>query len=176
MSSTSKTPNLGLNQWVLSDPFLMEDMNEDNRKIDAALAASPWVKLMDVTLREPASAVELNLADIDLSKFGTLRVYYLSDNNASMSYFRWNKLTSGYDRHEAIGGWQSAGGSCYYLGGYIDFELTSSNLIAHSLNEFYRQTYEFKPSRLTTIDLMPDSSGTASFPAGRRFILMGVRV
>lgn len=174
--STNKTAHLGLNQWVLSDPFLMEELNQDNRKIDAALAASPWVTLMDVTLQASAATVELNLEGLDLSKFVTLRVYYLSGNTDSMSYFRWNKLNSSYDRYEAIGGWTNAGSSCYYLGGYIDFELASSNLIAHSLNNYYRQTYEFKPSRLTTIDLMPDSGGTNSFPAGRRFVLMGVRV
>lgn len=37
--SINKTENLGLNQWVRSDPFRMEDFNEDNAKIDAAVAA-----------------------------------------------------------------------------------------------------------------------------------------
>ena len=34
-----KTQNYQLNQWVGSDPFLRTDFNEDNARIDAALAA-----------------------------------------------------------------------------------------------------------------------------------------
>lgn len=37
MASTNKTENIGLNQWVASDPVLREDFNADNAKIDAAL-------------------------------------------------------------------------------------------------------------------------------------------
>ena len=39
MASTNKTENIGLNQWVASDPVLREDFNADNAKIDAALGA-----------------------------------------------------------------------------------------------------------------------------------------
>lgn len=39
MASTNKTANYSLNQWVGTDPVLMEDFNADNAKIDAALAA-----------------------------------------------------------------------------------------------------------------------------------------
>jgi len=39
MASTNKTENYSLNQWVGTDPVLMEDFNADNAKIDAALAA-----------------------------------------------------------------------------------------------------------------------------------------
>lgn len=38
MASTNKTENYGLNQWVKTDPVLMEDFNADNQKIDQALA------------------------------------------------------------------------------------------------------------------------------------------
>ena len=37
MSSTNKTTNLELNQWVGTDPVLMADFNADNAKIDAAV-------------------------------------------------------------------------------------------------------------------------------------------
>lgn len=37
MASTNKTENFSLNQWVGTDPVLMEDFNADNAKIDAAL-------------------------------------------------------------------------------------------------------------------------------------------
>ena len=35
----NKTENLKLNVWEKSDPILVGDFNEDNRKIDAAVAA-----------------------------------------------------------------------------------------------------------------------------------------
>ena len=37
MSSTNKTANLQLNQWVGTDPVLMSDFNADNQKIDTAI-------------------------------------------------------------------------------------------------------------------------------------------
>ena len=39
MASTNKTPNLGLNQWLLTDPFQVEDFNADNAKLDAVIGA-----------------------------------------------------------------------------------------------------------------------------------------
>ena len=37
MSSTNKTANLELNQWVGTDPVLMADFNADNARIDQAV-------------------------------------------------------------------------------------------------------------------------------------------
>jgi len=37
MSSTAKTPNIGLNQWEATDAPLRVDFNEDNRLVDAAI-------------------------------------------------------------------------------------------------------------------------------------------
>lgn len=74
MASTNKTTNLGLNQWVLSDPFLMEDMNEDNRKIDAAIGGMVNVKLLDVTTSANVQQVDLDLSGIDLTKYASLQV------------------------------------------------------------------------------------------------------
>lgn len=39
MASSDKTSRLALNQWAADDPFLREDFNADNRKLDAAFAA-----------------------------------------------------------------------------------------------------------------------------------------
>ena len=39
MSSSSRTPNLSLNQWSLNDKPQMEDMNRDNLFIDAVVSA-----------------------------------------------------------------------------------------------------------------------------------------
>ena len=74
MSSTNKTPNLGLNQWVLTDPFLMEDMNSDNLKIDAAVSANPYVKLMAVTTATTARQVDLDVSGIDFKKYAIIKI------------------------------------------------------------------------------------------------------
>lgn len=42
--ASNHTEQFGLNQWELSDSVIMADFNEDNRKIDAALAAGMKVK------------------------------------------------------------------------------------------------------------------------------------
>jgi len=75
MASTNKTANLKLNQWVLTDPLLMEDMNEDNRKLDAAAAANPYVKLMDVTTAANAQQIDLDVSGIDLTKYEMVQVF-----------------------------------------------------------------------------------------------------
>ncbi len=45
MAASNKTKNYELNQWVGTDPVLMEDFNADNAKIDAALTAFAAGKL-----------------------------------------------------------------------------------------------------------------------------------
>ena len=42
--ASNHTNKFGLNQWSLSDNVIMEDFNEDNRKIDAALAAGTKIQ------------------------------------------------------------------------------------------------------------------------------------
>ncbi|MEG2382139.1 MAG: hypothetical protein RSB39_01025, partial [Oscillospiraceae bacterium] len=69
MASTNKTANLGLNQWVESDPFLREDANADNSKIDAAvqgvrgqISAMPYVKLFDITTTSDVTQIDLDFS------------------------------------------------------------------------------------------------------------------
>lgn len=103
MASTNKTTNLGLNQWILSDPFLMEDMNADNQKIDAAVSANPNVKLISVKTSANASQVDFDLSGIDLTKYAALKieacycctpastvgqVYIRINNISTASYYR----------------------------------------------------------------------------------------
>ena len=75
MASTNKTANLGLNQWVLSDPLLMADMNADNQKIDTAFGMSVFSKLMDVTTTANAQQVDLNVSSIDFTKYSMIQVF-----------------------------------------------------------------------------------------------------
>lgn len=118
MASISKTQNLKLNQWVLEDPFLMEDMNADNQKIDTAvqelqgqLDAVPYVKLMDITTAADASQVNLDLSSIDLTKYAKIQIISNAKTNGSGNgnylYMRINNLQRGtlknYDFSNATG-------------------------------------------------------------------------
>ena len=75
MASTNQTPHLGLSQWVLTDPFRMDDFNQDNAKIDAAVSAIPYEKLMDVTTSADAAQVDLNVSGIDFTKYAVVQLF-----------------------------------------------------------------------------------------------------
>lgn len=85
MASTNKTPHLGLCQWVETDPFLMDDMNDTLEKIDAAIEERGRKKLFDVTVTEAVPAVDLDFTDIDLAPYGELEIFIdLSTVNVAM--------------------------------------------------------------------------------------------
>lgn len=172
LSSTNKTTNLKLNQWVLSDPFNMEDFNADNLKIENAMTNIPVKKLAEVTLNATASTVELDLSGIDLSKYATLRVYQRSGvNNLYMrvngytSYLYWYNLN-----------WQTDSSYCYDGGlGYFDIELAASNLFIHTAYRLTRPGMSILPSALTKLNMIClPSDPTVLYPIGTKFILMGV--
>lgn len=75
MASTNKTANFDLNQWIETDPVIRTDFNADNQKIDAALAAQPYDKLMNITAEADAAQIELDLTDIDLTRYQALKIY-----------------------------------------------------------------------------------------------------
>ena len=68
MSSSNKTTNLGLNQWVLTDPFLMEDMNADNQKIDAAVGSMPYKRLLSITTASDAQRARALTASLPTNR------------------------------------------------------------------------------------------------------------
>jgi hypothetical protein len=74
MSSSSKTGNIGLNQWQRTDFFIMDDFNADNQKIDAAFGAVAYAKLADVTTAADAVQVDVDLSSVDMSKYSELHV------------------------------------------------------------------------------------------------------
>ena len=116
MASTNKTTNLGLNQWVLSDPFLMEDMNEDNRKIDEAVNAKPYVKLMDITTVADAQQVDLNVSGVDFTKYAMLQLF----SNATV-----NPLDTAYCIYARI----NNGGDYFHTTMY-NYSNTAANYVA----------------------------------------------
>ena len=67
-----KTTNYQLNQWDAEDRILREDFNQDNKKLDDAIAAlrdaCPLVKVVDFTTQSTQSKVEISLAGQNMEK------------------------------------------------------------------------------------------------------------
>lgn len=74
-----QTENYALNQWNPEDRILRTDFNADNAKIDAAIAgvrdANCQIKLMHLTLEENTQEFDLDLSELDLTKFLSLTLY-----------------------------------------------------------------------------------------------------
>ena len=87
MSSTNKTPKLGLNQWVLSDPFLMEDMNSDNSKIDDAVSSRALVKLGHIETTASCLVISLDVSGIDWSAYREVAVEYSLKHGVAASTY-----------------------------------------------------------------------------------------
>ena len=84
------TQNYQLNQWDATDRVLRTDFNSDNQKIDAALKNAAdavaaealsratedvYVKLLDLTLEEDTQKWNIDMSDIDLTKYQKLVLY-----------------------------------------------------------------------------------------------------
>ena len=87
MSSTNKTPKLGLNQWVLTDPFLMEDMNSDNSKIDDAVSSRALVKLGHIETTASCLVISLDVSGIDWSAYREVAVEYSLKHGVAASTY-----------------------------------------------------------------------------------------
>lgn len=70
--ASSKTTNLRLSQWEGSDPILRTDFNQDNSKIDQAVAARALVRLAGKTLTASGGTITLDLLDYDLTQYEAL--------------------------------------------------------------------------------------------------------
>lgn len=83
---STQTEHLGLHQWESTDPFLREDFNEDNRKIDEAVnraqttadGAINFIKLMDFTTEEDAQQIDLDVSQLNLPQYN--RVFLRMEN------------------------------------------------------------------------------------------------
>ena len=190
MSSTGKTPKLGLNQWVLSDPFNMEDFNQDNTKMETAVSqvqeqvdAAPWQKLIDVTVQQPISILELNLSGIALSKYMALRLFRVADRStygADQWWLRVNKCTNTYQYFFNYGNsWQTWGSFATVQGGNVEFDLGGQNLWFGNMIRQFQIFQGPKTTQLATIDILgsqpTDSAPLGNIALGERFILMGVQ-
>ena len=77
------TTNYQLPTWVESDRIQMDDFNDMTDKLDAAIAAvnqridqvNPVVKLKEVVLTSNQSRVDIDLSDVDWSKYIAAKLY-----------------------------------------------------------------------------------------------------
>ena len=172
MSSTGKTENLKLSQWELSDPFLMEDMNGDFRKIDEAIGVVPMVKLMDVKLSQSASTVELDLQHFDLTDIIELLVYFPSKRGADMCV---NNFTGKLQYCNSNGNWQETSTTVYSPDGKISIKnsyglgSTKGNVYMSSFNHYYAEASSLGALRNLTF------TSSSGFSEGDRFVVLGVR-
>ena len=71
-----KTENFELNQWEKADRILMEDFNNDNAKIDAAMAAQSkrlgLELIQSKTVETTFRAADVNLSEISWSEWKTI--------------------------------------------------------------------------------------------------------
>ena len=88
-----KTANYELNQWDPGDRILREEFNGDNARIDAALAAIPYVKIMEIDVTQAVQQIDLEIGPLDLSEYAALKIYcrtvggnYLVRVNRQTSY------------------------------------------------------------------------------------------
>lgn len=86
MASTNKTPRLGLSQWVLSDPFRMEDFNEDNQKIDdgfkavdqrftgvnSSMSKLNFEKIGEITTSQSCQEIDLDVSSIEWHNYAKI--------------------------------------------------------------------------------------------------------
>ena len=203
MASTNKTTKLKLNQWVLSDPFLMEDMNEDNRKIDAAVSANPYVKLMDITTIANAQQVDLNVSGIDLTKYAMLQLF------ATLAVTPMGTASAVYARINNVGGYfaetmynysnyfrdyvaqfgapgSDLGVARMDISGYTPIGsvksgplLIRSSGAGYSGSNYVRDGFAFKEisqlSDFASINFLTNSS-SVNIAAGSRFVIYGVKL
>ena len=109
----NQTQNLHLPQWEADDRIMRTDFNDAMASIDAAVAAkadtadlpaaitaaSPIVKLKDVTLDADTVQWDIDMMDVNLSGYSALLLYpaFLSDGNEPV-YLRLNDISDNYYR------------------------------------------------------------------------------
>ena len=78
--ATNHTTNYQLNLWEPGDSFLREEFNQNSQKINAALeelaARTTYVPLLDITTSAQASQVNLDVSEIDFTKWKMVRLTY----------------------------------------------------------------------------------------------------
>lgn len=183
--SSGKTETLGLNQWKLTDAFLMEEMNTDNRKIDAAVKNlnMQQMRLVDLkyvgTTTGDVNQIDIDMSDINFSKWQyiILDVYVTNRCNILM-----NGSTSACD-YWGYGNSQPISGACGYLNSgdtRLIFPMHGKGggfrFIASGNHTFYcGQSNYYGFSELKTMNFVTQGSSD-KFAAGSTFSFKGVQL
>lgn len=133
MASTNKTPHLGLNQWILDDPFLMEDCNADNQKLDTAVKVlqgkTEFVKLKTVTTQDTPNGilqVDVGVSDID---FNAWQFVIMDTDTPESCTVRVNGLNTG--------NWRSMGSVNGSSGGLLNVNVRTRVIFFPNLGATY---------------------------------------
>ena len=179
MSSTNKTANVGLNQWVRTDPFCMDDFNEDNAKIDTALkSAQIRDKLFDITVESRTANIDIDLSNIDISQYYELILLLEIEPNTNNKYIRLNNYTgSNYWTN-----YYSGGGGGYSRFSF-DLGITKLGLIGNSyILQGLGQSYYCSlgksnlSGRINTINFIGDPTNNFYYEPGTTITIYGVKI
>ena len=171
MASTNKTRNLRLNQWEGSDPVLRTDFNQDNSKIDQAVAARALVRLEGGTLAAPSAAITVDLMDYDLTQYEALELTLAPVTNGSGN----TTLTVGERAPVSLAS-MASDGSCglvihlHFLPGGVGGWWFAPGLSSGNTGGFL--TAGVTPSELEELKL---SSASAPYQAGTSWTLYGLK-
>jgi hypothetical protein len=200
MSSSGKTTNLALNQWIRSDPVVMDDFNADNEKTDAAVKAAAdsvvWRKIAAVVTSADAQQIDLDLTALDLTGYTAFRLLasFWTPNGGSISnpvYLRVNDVSSGYlAGSDGAAGTASSFLSIFYScsgGTMADALLVPVGSQLHSVSQasnsttFVGETYPIHANAYLspmTISKFSIISDTAEYPlkSGARLVLLGMKI
>ena len=195
----TKTENYQLNQWEKNDRVLMDDFNEDNTKIDAAIAtvrhAISIEKLAELSIGTDTTQVH----GLDLTQYYRLDLYVTppatTANYADTIFLRVNGLNNGYlHGHESAA--QLAIGSlgteengfgylCFHI--YLDHWIAGTSEFYYTTHSYYKDgsvnhTYkeqvfalEKSPAEIQTLNLVGWNSGAKPLPAGTTVRIYGLR-
>lgn len=181
------TENYSLPQWEDTDRVTRESVNGAMAAVDSAIAgASPWVKLLDVTLGADTTRYDLDVSGIDLTQYAMvyIRPWLTSSSTNTCPFYCNGQVGSHYQSRSAT---RSDAGSVGVLNAGDEAEIrifgnetrvhfyTVSHLMVGSVEQ---EPVSPNPSvatgtTLRTINFIPSSNYTLK--AGSRIVVYGLK-
>jgi len=170
MASTNKTENLGLSQWVETDPLSREDLNADFRKIDGAAAYLP-VKLIDHTVEEETQSITFDVSEKNLDQFGEI-IFYA--NFKQLKDMRINGVDTKLYYTSTGSGGSSVMEYLLMQPGLSRLSITKSCFVYHTNNTFvYFHMDRTKFPSLDSLEIFGSASNV--FSVGDRISIWGIK-
>ena len=125
------TQNYQLNQWEKTDRVLMEDFNEDNAKIDAALSGMPRIATGSYKGNGNASTTE-DIRALNCGFPPQMVIVFRDGGGATFSGLFVRPCEYGLSRFDSNGTvkvtWSDTGVSWSSSNGYVDYSLNTSGI------------------------------------------------